>query len=107
MEMHAKNIVHRDIKPDNVLIKSSKKVEFGRKVCLADFGIACLASDEEQTSKLCGTPGFIDPYMLNIPEYVDPSLQPIRATVKSDIFSVGSVFYGLLAGRPLIEGTEI
>jgi serine/threonine protein kinase len=107
MEMHSKNIIHRDIKPDNVLIKSSKKVDLGRKVCLADFGIACLVDDEEQTSKLCGTPGFIDPFMLNIPEVMVPSMPPIRATLKSDIFSVGSVFYGLLAGKPLIEGNDI
>jgi len=45
--MHAKNIVHRDIKPDNVLLKSSKKVDLNRKVCLADFGIACLVQDDE------------------------------------------------------------
>jgi serine/threonine protein kinase len=45
-DMHHKNIVHRDIKPENVLLKSSNKIDGGRKVCLADFGIACLITDE-------------------------------------------------------------
>ena len=44
--IHQRNIVHRDIKPENILLKSAPNVEGGRKVCLADFGIACLASDE-------------------------------------------------------------
>jgi serine/threonine protein kinase len=66
-DMHRKYIVHRDIKPENILIKSSEKVKGGRKVCLADFGIACLISDEALTKQLCGTPGFIDPYILNPP----------------------------------------
>jgi serine/threonine protein kinase len=47
--MHSKYIVHRDLKPENILIKSSKKVKGGLKVCLADFGIACLISDDALT----------------------------------------------------------
>lgn len=63
--MHLKNIVHRDIKPDNILLKSSKKFPEGRKVCLADLGIACFMNDEARTRELSGTPGFIDPFLLN------------------------------------------
>lgn len=73
-DMHAKSIVHRDIKPENVLLKSSNNVEGGRKVCLADLGIACLITDERLTSQLCGTPGFIDPFLLNQPELAGDGL---------------------------------
>lgn len=105
-DMHRKLIVHRDIKPDNILIKSSNKVRGGRKVCLADFGIACLITDESLTKQLCGTPGFIDPYILNPPPIENNNQNsygsPPLLTLKSDIFSIGSVFYGLVAGMPLI-----
>ena len=63
--IHKKSIVHRDIKPENILLKSSSNESGGRKVCLADFGIACFATDDNLTSQVCGTPGFIDPYILN------------------------------------------
>ena len=107
-DMHRKLIVHRDIKPDNILIKSSNKVRGGRKVCLADFGIACLITDESLTKQLCGTPGFIDPYILNPPiiDSNNPNPQSLL-TLKSDIFSIGSVFFGLVAGMPLIQGEDI
>jgi serine/threonine protein kinase len=48
-DMHERQIVHRDIKPENILIKNSKKVKDGPKALLADFGIACLISDENLT----------------------------------------------------------
>jgi serine/threonine protein kinase len=56
-DMHERQIVHRDIKPENILIKNSKKFKDGPKALLADFGIACLISDESLTKQLCGTPG--------------------------------------------------
>ena len=107
--MHRKYIVHRDIKPENILIKTSDKVKGGRKVCLADFGIACLITDETLTRQLCGTPGFIDPFILNppLPDLLNPAEPPPLITLKSDIFSIGSVFYGLVAGQPLIPGDDI
>lgn len=41
--MQRKNIVHRDIKPDNILLMDKK--EF--KICISDLGLACRATDEE------------------------------------------------------------
>lgn len=104
-DIHSKNIVHRDIKPENVLLKSSNKVDGGRKVCLADFGIACLITDETLSRQLCGTPGYIDPFILNPPEI--PQEKGMQITLRSDIFSVGSIFYWLITGKPLVKGDSI
>ena len=97
-DMHERQIVHRDIKPENILIKNSKKFKDGPKALLADFGIACLISDESLTKQLCGTPGYIDPYILNPPPDCTDYCVSKFMTLKSDIFSIGSVFFGMVAG---------
>jgi serine/threonine protein kinase len=66
---------------------------------LIDFGIACYAHEELSLSNKCGTPGYIDPAVLDGAPY---------DLMKSDIFSVGSIFYFLLTGgRALVRGTTV
>ena len=58
--MHHRNILHRDIKSDNILILDDQNL----KVCLADFGFACKTTDTNKLKKVCGTPGYLDPAVL-------------------------------------------
>lgn len=53
--IHAHQIVHRDIKTENILLKTD--------TCpvVADFGLACWITDREQMSRRCGSPGFVAP----------------------------------------------
>ena len=58
------------------------------KVCFADFGLACKVDDRDALRNKCGTPGYVAPEIL----------QGAPFSTKSDIFSLGSVFYSLLTG---------
>lgn len=55
-----KSIVHRDIKPDNILIKSiENSTEYEVKV--ADLGLAAFTINGESLTQKCGTPGYVAP----------------------------------------------
>ena len=94
--MERKKIIHRDLKPENILLNSSSKGVYDIRI--ADFGFAVLVkgdeSDESNLNCLCGTPGYIDPEVL----------QERSFSFKSDIFSVGSIIFSLLTRRNLFSG---
>jgi predicted Ser/Thr protein kinase len=88
---HREKIVHRDIKPDNILIMR------GGKTKITDFGLAKsleTASTLSLTGTILGTPLYMSP------EQADG--QPVDA--RSDLYSLGATFYHALTGRPPFEG---
>lgn len=90
---HDHGIVHRDVKPPNVIILSNRGA-----VKLTDFGIAHLmSSNETRAGMLMGSPRYMSP------EQVQG--QPIDG--RSDIFSLGTVLYEMLTGRPVFGGEEL
>ncbi len=92
--MHRRGIYHRDIKPDNVLILEDSDSEL--KVCIADLGLACRASDIQDLLFKCGTPGYVSPELL----------KGFPFSAKSDIFSLGSMFYNMITGKMLFSGND-
>ncbi|CDW77617.1 serine threonine protein kinase [Stylonychia lemnae] len=93
--MHQRNIIHRDLKLDNILLKSSKQGIY--EVRIADFGLAKQLKQGEILSHKCGTPSYIAPEILRYGEY----------DLKSDIFSLGSIMYNLITGKYLFEAGQV
>jgi serine/threonine-protein kinase len=88
---HAAGIVHRDVKPGNLLLAPDGTLK------ITDFGIA-------QASGLDGATG---PVLLGTAAYISPEqVRGERATPASDWYALGCVLYELLEGRPPFVGTD-
>jgi serine/threonine protein kinase/WD40 repeat protein len=91
---HARRIIHRDIKPDNVLLS-------GRHAMVTDFGVAKGALDATEPATrtaagiVLGTPAYMAPEQIA----ADPGIDH-----RADIYAVGVLAYELLAGRPPFTG---
>jgi serine/threonine protein kinase/formylglycine-generating enzyme required for sulfatase activity len=87
---HKRGLVHRDIKPANILLDSQSNPY------VADFGLAMREEDHGKQPGVCGTPAYMSPEQANGEGH--------RVDGRSDIFSVGVVFYELLTGRRPFRG---
>lgn len=94
---HKRGIVHRDVKPGNILmLKNSNSVKLG------DFGICRFSSDDATQHTKVGT-------ILGTPHYMSPEQTTGKANVdgRSDLFSAGVVLYQMLTGVRPFEGDSL
>jgi serine/threonine-protein kinase len=91
---HRAGIVHRDIKPDNVILEEGAL----SRALLMDFGIAKSMADLDGTGTgtTMGTPAYMSPEQANGDALIDH---------RSDIYSIGALGYHLLTGRPPFVGS--
>ena len=88
---HQKGLVHRDIKPGNIMITPDGKVK------VTDFGIVSLQNEESditKTGSILGTASYISP----------EQAQGKPVSIESDLYSLGTVIYELIAGTPPFSG---
>jgi eukaryotic-like serine/threonine-protein kinase len=90
---HSQNVVHRDVKPANVLMSHDGRVKVG------DFGVALLAegSTDAGTATVVGTPRYMAP----------EQAQGRPSTPATDVYSVGVVLYEMLSGKPPFTGKTV
>lgn len=92
-EAHTQGLVHRDIKPQNILLDRRGRI------LVADFGLATAVTGSS-SSVLVDTSGS------GTPLYMAPEQWQGRAGRASDIYSLGAVLYQMLAGQPPFQGNQ-
>ncbi len=89
---HQRRLVHRDVKPANILIESSTQTPY-----VADFGLAISDTDYLRAMHIAGTPAYMAPEQARGEGH--------RIDGRSDIFSLGVVLYELLTGKRPFRGS--
>jgi hypothetical protein len=84
---HDAGVLHRDLKPHNVMIDGRGKAR------ITDFGVAAIARDVRQENVIAGTPAYMAPEQLRGED----------TTVRSDIYSLGLVLYEIFTGKRAIQ----
>jgi serine/threonine-protein kinase len=95
---HTKGFVHRDLKPDNVMLMESRPGKYHAK--LLDFGIAKNLEDEVQRLTQAGM-------VFGTPEYMSPEqARGEDVDGRTDIYALGTILYELLLGKPPFTGSN-
>lgn len=94
---HERNMVHRDIKPQNLMLTTKGVVK------ILDFGLARLRSERRTSNELTR-----DYAMMGTPEYIAPeqAQDSKKADIRADIYSLGCTLFFLLTGRPPFRGSD-
>ncbi|MHC4178895.1 MAG: serine/threonine-protein kinase, partial [Planctomycetota bacterium] len=94
-EAHSLGILHRDLKPQNILV--DKKTD---RALVADFGLAKLTEGQEELTRegeVMGTPPYMSP---------EQAKDSARVTAQTDVYALGATLYHVLTGRPPFQAAN-
>ncbi len=91
--LHANGVIHRDIKPPNLLLRS--KGDDGTRLLVADLGVAKAVLHASGLTQVVGTPAYMAPEQAG----------GLGVDTRADIHALAAVAYQLLTGKPVREGT--
>jgi serine/threonine protein kinase len=92
--IHGRGIIHRDLKPQNVMFRADGTL------AVADFGIS-----KEMVPNLSAT---LNSSIMGTPFYISPEMvDAMKADERSDLYSLGVIFYEMLMGRRPFEATSV
>lgn len=98
---HRLGVVHRDVKPANVLLRIDKETNT-RKALLVDFGIATMMGDRARvrttTGVMLGTPGWAAPEQVRAEREID---------ARADVYAVGGCLYNMLTGKRAFTANDM
>lgn len=89
---HARNVTHRDVKLENILLDETKQ-----RVKLIDFGFSTCIPHEKKIKLFCGTPSYMAPEIVAKSEYSGPP---------ADIWALGVLLFALLCGKFPFKGSN-
>jgi MAP/microtubule affinity-regulating kinase len=89
--LHSKNIIHRDIKLENILLDEDNNLK------IIDFGFSIAIPSDKKLSIFCGTPSYMAPEIVAKKDYHGPPV---------DVWSAGILLYVMLVGAFPFKGTD-
>lgn len=97
-ELQERNLIHRDLKPGNIMLKYADKKLLDNKIKIIDFGLSSAVDGTgHNLFSVCGTPGFIAPEFATLTRSQIEEATPEDFS-NCDVFSVGSILFYLLTG---------